>query len=132
MLTIRREQMDVLAHHSVAAQLTRHARSVAPQVCAQTSAAHLNAIIQYCMSRCEHYGMTRDFDVLRYLNLMLVFGVTFDRDQPWAAGPLAFRNPQGRMELLMDHALSLIPGSGDNPGSSSDSDGSGVDGSLEV
>jgi len=116
MLTIRREQMSVLARYSVEAQLTQHARTVAPELCAQISSGHLNAVVQYCMRRCDSYGITREFDILRYLNLMLVFGVTFDRDQPWAAGPLAFHNPQGRMEILMDSALRLIPGSGDTEG----------------
>ena len=49
------------------------------------------------------------YDILRYLNLMLVFGFTFDQDQPWASAALKFPNPKARMEILMDHALRQIP-----------------------
>lgn len=106
MLLIRSEQMAVLMHHSMRNRLFMHARDVAPQLCAQMSAGELHDVVDYCLGRCRHYRITRDYDVLRYLNLMLVFGFTFDADQPWAAKALAFPNPQGRVDLLMDHALS--------------------------
>ena len=113
MLRIRREQMQILARENLTATLLEHARRAAPEVCAQTSQEHLNAIVAYCIRRCGHYEISRDYDILRYLNLMLVFGVTFDRDQTWAAEPLAFSNPEARMELLMDQALRQIPDSGE-------------------
>jgi len=40
---------------------------------------------------------------------MLVFGFTFDQDQPWASAALKVPNPKARMEILMDHALRQIP-----------------------
>jgi hypothetical protein len=109
MLLIRADQMRVLARRSLVNRLFLHARDVAPDVCAGMSAEHLRSVVDYCLDRCEHYGITRDYDVLRYLNLMIVFGFTFDKEEPWAAAPLAFRNPSGRMELLMDHALMQNP-----------------------
>src|SRR5262245_48493989 len=111
--------MQILAREHLTATLLGHARRAAPEVCAQTSLEHLDAVVTYCIHRCGYYGINREYDILRYLNLMLVFGVTFDRDQPWAAGPLAFWNPDSRMELLMDQALRQIPNSsetGANPG----------------
>jgi hypothetical protein len=109
MLSIRADQMRVLARHSLVNRLFQHARDVAPDVCAEMSAGHLRSVVDYCLERCDHYAITRDYDVLRYLNLMLVFGFTFDKEEPWAAAPLAFRNPSGRMDLLMDHALMQNP-----------------------
>jgi hypothetical protein len=111
MLQIRDDQMRLLARHSLVKSLISHAHNAAPEVCAALSTDHLRSIAEYCVRRCEHYGITREYDVLRYLNLMLVFGVTFDKDEPWAAGPLAFRNPAGRMDLLMDYALMQHPAS---------------------
>ena len=105
MLLIRAEQMSILARDSLVNQLIAHARDAAPEVCADMSAGHLRSVVDYCLEQCAHYGIARDYDILRYLNLMLVFGFTFDKDEPWAAAPLAFRNPAGRMELLMDRAL---------------------------
>jgi hypothetical protein len=108
-MRIGKEQLHILGRHVVMNQLMDHARKVAPGVCEKMSVDHLESVAHHCMKRCEHYGITRDYDILRYLNLMLVFGVTFDREQPWAEAPLSFRNPAARMELLMDHALLQIP-----------------------
>jgi hypothetical protein len=105
MLIIRPQQMALLTQQSMRNRLFRHANQSAPQLCAQMSAEELHAVIDYCLARCRHYGITGVYDVLRYMNLMLVFGFTFDVDQPWAAQPLAYPNPRGRMDLLMDHAL---------------------------
>jgi hypothetical protein len=109
MLVIRNPQLRVLARRSLVNSLILHAREVAPEVCAKMSTEQLRSMVDRCLERCEHYGITREFDIFRYLNLMLVFGLDFDKDQPWAAPPLAFRNPAGRMDLLMDHALRQVP-----------------------
>lgn len=105
MLLIRADQIRILARQSLNYRLLQHAREAAPGICAEMSADHLRSVVDYCLERCDHYGLTNDYDVFRYLNLMLIFGSTFDQDQPWAAAPLSFRNPNGRMDLLMDHAL---------------------------
>ena len=73
------------------------------------STEHLRSMVDHCLERCEHYGITREYDILRYMNLMLVFGRDFDKNEPWAAAPLAFHNPAGRMDLLMDNAVRQIP-----------------------
>jgi hypothetical protein len=114
MLVIREEQRRILNREALANGLCAHARKVAPEVCAGITSGHLRSIVQYCLNRCKLYGLTRHYDIYRYLNLMLVFGFTFDQDQPWATRPLSFRNPAGRMDLLMDFALMQIrPSHGD-------------------
>jgi hypothetical protein len=112
MLVIRAEQMKVLVQKATTNRLFRHAQEVAPALCAQMSAEQLGAVVDHCLSRCRHYGITRDYDVLCYLNLMLVFGFTFDVMQPWATQPLAYPNPRGRMGILMDSALRQRPNEG--------------------
>jgi hypothetical protein len=97
--------MHILARASLGELLISHARSVAPAVCAGIDAGDLQRIVDYCLERCGHFGITREFDILRYLNLMLVFGVTFDSDEPWAAAALGYENVHARMEVLMDAAL---------------------------
>jgi hypothetical protein len=105
MLVIRDEQMRILARHSSVSSLLHHLRDVAPDGCAEMSPEQMRSIADYCLERCEHHGIKREYDILRYLNLMLVFGFNFDTEQAWAAAPLALANPSGRMELLMDYAL---------------------------
>jgi hypothetical protein len=100
--------MRALARSLLVSQMQAHARVVAPAICADTDEGHLLSVIEYCLDRCDHYRISREYDVLRYLNLVLVFGLTFDRDALWASGPLSYSNPVARMDLLMDHALRSI------------------------
>lgn len=105
MLHIRAEQLHFLARESLAERLAAHAHRCAPEVCTSITPSQLREVAQHCISRCDHHGLIRDYDSLRFLNLMLVFGVSFDQELPWAAQALAYHNPAARMELLMDRAL---------------------------
>ena len=102
---IRSEQMAILRRENLRSRLYSHAREAAPKVCAQMTAEHVRAVVDHCLNRCRHYGITRSYDMMRYLNLMFVFGFAFDAELPWAANALAFPNPDGRVDLLMDRAL---------------------------
>lgn len=108
MLVIRSEQRRILANRLLVDRLSSHAQQVAPEVCSSITEDHLRQVVSYCLARSAYYQLDREYDIYRYLNLMLVFGFTFDKDEPWAAGPLAFRNPAGRMDLLMDAAYQRI------------------------
>src|SRR5690349_890563 len=112
MLTIRHAQMAVLAaagDEGTEERALTHLRNCIPQVCAKLSEAELLEVIRWARRRSRQYGLEREFDFFRYLNLMFMFGFGFDTDPqfPWAARALGSKDLGGsaRMDLLMDHAM---------------------------
>ena len=111
MLTIREEQLEVLGRQSAAGmeeRALRHLRGCIPDVCAGLAEDKLRGIIRWGHRRSVSYGIKREFDFFRYLNLMFVFGFEFDVDPryPWAAHTLAQnKTSRAKMDLLMDHAM---------------------------
>lgn len=114
MLTIRRAQIDALARPFTSGRVDRalkHLRNCIPQVCATRSEDDLRAIITWAEQRVERYGIDREVDFFRYLNLMFMFGFEFDTDRryPWAADVLASnKRSRAKVDLLMDHAMLFL------------------------
>ena len=114
MLTIRPAQMEVLARVLDAGTEDRalaHLRNCIPEVCATLSETELREIVHWGRKRSRRYGIEREYDFFRYLNLMFMFGFEFDTDPqyPWAARTLNANSmrPVAKIDLLMDHALLL-------------------------
>lgn len=111
MLTIRAEQMEVLGRQSAAGmedRALRHLTGCIPEVCAGLPDDQLRGIIQWGRRRSMSYGIDRELDFFRYLNLMFMFGYEFDLDPryPWAARTLErIMTSRAKMDLLMDHAM---------------------------
>jgi hypothetical protein len=111
MLTIRANQMTILAA-SCEAQLEdrarAHLKSCIPDSCALLGDNELRDIIRRGRRRSRSYGIEREYDFFRYLNLMFMFGLQFDNDEryPWAKRSLTGKGrPSARMDLLIDHAM---------------------------
>jgi hypothetical protein len=112
MLTIRNEQLAVLgkggAEH-FRRQAVEYLRKVAPAVCAAMSEQHILESVDHAIAMCKLHGFAREVDVLRYLNLMYVFGFCFDRNPefPWASRILNDRSksPRARLDWLCSRAL---------------------------
>ncbi len=109
MLTIRKSQIWALGKPAESAFCTRavdHLHSVVPEICALMSHEQLLDSVVFALARCRSIGTDREVDVLRYLNLMYVFGFKFERLQ-WASVILAERSMQPRaiLEWLNSHAL---------------------------
>lgn len=112
MLTIRNEQVAVLgkAHEErFRRQAAEYLRKVVPEVCSAMTGQHVLESVNHAVAMCKFHGFAREVDVLRYLNLMYVFGFGFDRDPeiPWAARILNDRSksPRARLDWLCSHAL---------------------------
>ena len=62
-------------------------------------------LVRYGIDRSRSHGIDLECDVLRYLDLMCVFGVDFDRDPayPWAARVL--EDPQTAGSTLRTNTL---------------------------
>jgi hypothetical protein len=112
MLVIRNEQMALLGMAGKQ-QFRQHAanylRNTVPTVCASMTEQHILQSVDYAMAMCQFHGFAREVDVLQYLNLMYVFGFSFDRNPklPWVPRILNDRSkgPQARLEWLCSHAL---------------------------
>lgn len=111
MFSITAHQMKVLASSSEVQtedRALRHLRNCIPEVCAALSEAELRDIIRWGRKRSQQYGIEREYDFFRYLNLMFMFGFEFDKrpQYPWAIRTLTAKgHPTARIDLLMDHAM---------------------------
>ena len=111
MFLIRADQMSALAVPGEVRTENRalcHLRNCIPDVCAALSESELREIVLWGRRRSRGYGIEREFDFFRYLNLMFMFGFEFDTapKYPWASQALnAKAEPTARIDLLMDHAM---------------------------
>jgi hypothetical protein len=111
MFTLRADQMVALAAFCEGQSEERalsHLRNCIPEVCDALNEAELREIVLWGRGRARRYGIEKEFDFFRYLNLMFMFGFEFDTSPsyPWASRTLnAKGHPGARMDLLMDHAM---------------------------
>ena len=106
-----------MAHQaSMESRAWEHLQRCIPSVCQAMPEEDLRRAIRWGLRRARNYGFSADFDQLRYLNLMFVFGFEFDVNPlyPWAGKTLANRDlvPRARMDLLMDRAMLFASKSG--------------------
>ena len=74
----------------------------------RVSESELREIVLWGRRRSRGYGIEREFDFFRYLNVMFMFGFEFDTAPryPWASRALNAKvQPSARVDLLMDHAM---------------------------
>ena len=93
MLTIRAAQFAALTQSFEAhteARALRHLRASIPDVCAGQSDEALRETVRRALQRARRHGFEAEYDLFRYLNVMLMFGPDFDVDPalPWAAATL--------------------------------------------
>lgn len=85
-----------------------HLKNCIPDSCALLSDSELMDIIRWGRRRSRQYGIEREYDFFRYLNLMFMFGLRFDTNPkyPWTKKSLTGKGqPSARMDLLMDYAM---------------------------
>lgn len=109
MLTIRAEQMRVLAAPSLARfeeRMVRHVNRHFAEACARMGPDEVRDVVAYGCDRALDHGFATEKDLMRYLNLMFTFGPTFDRhpDHAWAAAILSDAGPD-RMARLYARAV---------------------------
>lgn len=116
--TLRREHLKAFDRYmaeSFEVRATAHLRRCFPEVVGEASDEQMRELVTYGIERSRSYGIDIERDVLRYLDLMCVFGVDFDRDpgQPWAAKVLTDPRNEGstlRTNTLMAAAKDSLAG----------------------
>ena len=93
MLLIRDEQLLALRgvrEKEYERRLAAHLRKYFSETCADLGERGLRDAVRYGIKRAKAYGIQAERDVVKYLNLMFVFGRDFDTDPrfPWAASML--------------------------------------------
>ncbi len=95
-LTIRQAQMDVFSQVEVQKfedWMVSHLKQFFPGECRSLGEAQLRELIQYGIKRAADHEITTERDVCKFIDLMIVFGRDFDRDNKsaWAGQILANR-----------------------------------------
>lgn len=115
MLTIRDPQLRAIARAHERRFLRRaekHLWTTLPDECAELGAERVREIVETALVRARGYGLERDYDILRFLNLMMLFGADFDDDDayPWAREILRDEElePLTRLELIDQRATAEL------------------------
>ena len=117
MFKITAQQMTVLGSSSEIQTEDRalcHLQNCIPEVCANLSEEELRTIIQWGRRRSRQYGIEKEYDFFRYLNLMFMFGFEFDNapQYPWALRISLVEKGSSHgadRHQLMDHAACACP-----------------------
>ena len=115
-LVIRKEQIAVFQDYAAKEfenHMVTHVKQYFPDVCALLGQEKVREAIAYGLNRAETYGMTLEYDVSRYINLMFTFGRDYDMDPtlPWAAKILGDNRLSGpaKMDELYEEAERYLP-----------------------
>ena len=111
MFTIRKEQMKVLSKveaTTVESRQLSHIREAYPKRIETLGEHEVREIIRNAARRAAKYGFKGKPDVLKYIEVMVLFGRDFDADPqlPWAAQILHKRKkPAAKLSALYDEAI---------------------------
>lgn len=111
MLTIRKEQMEVLSKVEACSCEDRrleHIRTTFPNQFANFGEQKTREMIRYGVKRAANYGFKDDPGVLNYVEVMVLFGRDFDKDKqlPWAAQILGkHKKPAVKIAALHEEAI---------------------------
>ena len=111
MLTIRKEQMEVLSRAQEEGFIND--LCIMRRVNFQNKRVNCRikmyaTISQQAIEKSKHYGITEKADVCRYLNFMFIYGFDFDEEEQWAKDIL--NNPHtklGETKMLELHEAAL-------------------------
>jgi hypothetical protein len=90
-----------------------HLRTFFPERCAELGEDGVRGAVAYALARAAQYDITSERDVCKFLNLMFVYGFSFDVDPelPWAAAILndaQLNRSSVKMYLLMKAAAGTL------------------------
>lgn len=93
MLKMRQPQMDALADYTFTKfvnEMMKHLRAAFPDQAGEMPEPALRDLILNGVASCESYGIHREYDVERYLELLFVMGPNFDAtpETSWAGALL--------------------------------------------
>lgn len=104
MLVIRDEQMQILNDHMLAGfekRLLGYLTGRFPDVCPPENEESVRESIQKGIDRARSYGITTEYDIARYIELMYVLSEDFDTSPgtPWATAILEDPNLGGHVKM---------------------------------
>jgi hypothetical protein len=111
MFTIRKEQMAVLSKveaRTVGDRRLDHIRKIYPKEFVALGEGKIRELIQQGIKRVTKYGFKGDPDVLKFTEVMVLFGREFDTNPqlPWAAQILRKRKkPAMKINALHEEAI---------------------------
>ena len=109
MFKMRREQMDAFREEALREfedWVAGHVERCLPERWAALGEGGVREVIRLGVERAAEYGIVAERDVCKFVDLMLVFGVDFDRERGWAREILAVKgDPFARMRRLHARAL---------------------------
>jgi hypothetical protein len=116
MFVIRNAIIDALdraAYDDFVARMRVHLQKYFPEQCAALGETKTGQLIEFGVKRAREYGFEAERDVCKYIDLMCVFGHSFDRSErlPWARQILESRfppDPGERMRHLHTTALDAL------------------------
>jgi len=110
-MQIRKAQMQALSEYMLDRfedRMVAHLRSRFPEQTQKMQEPDLRAFIRDGIDRARTYGVTKEFDVRRYLECMVTFGAEFDTEPQtsWAGDILRSEGltGTGKMDWIDDHA----------------------------
>ncbi len=111
MLIIRNAQMEALSQamkESFESRAVAHLKRALPEETAELGESEVRQSVRLAVLKAGRHGLTDEYNILRFLNLMYVLGFHFDDDPgiPWARKILADTALQAgtRMDLLTERA----------------------------
>jgi len=87
MLLIREEQLLAFSREQeerFVRELCQYARNEFPAETSELADGDHDAISRQAISNARGYGIAERADIYRFLNFMLIYGLEFDDDLPWA------------------------------------------------
>lgn len=106
-MIIRKEQTEVFsgaASTSFEDRVFTHVTRCFPAKCADWGDSGVRETIRYGRERASHYGAGGEREIVKYIDLVFVFGNDFDRDQSWATSVLngRWKDATVRLERLFE------------------------------
>lgn len=116
MLAIRKEQFDAFEKQEVKKfedPTYLHLNELYPDQCQHLGETKLRRTIQYGIKRAAAYGIQREDDVRKYVEVMVLLGPDFDKDPkfPWASSVLndeKLKDPKAKATRLYETARKRI------------------------
>lgn len=112
MLTIRKEQMEVLSNYVLEEFENRqvaHLQNIFPAQTGDMTPEDLKSLIRQGIDKAETYDITDELEVESYLECMVQYGLNFDTDQQtsWAGEILRDENlsESDKMELIDEQRM---------------------------
>jgi hypothetical protein len=96
MLIVRDEQLELLAKAETKTfedRMVQHLTRFFPDACSQDSEIDIREAIRRGISNAAAYGITREVDVARYIDLGVVLGADFHLGRPHLWVPDILRHP---------------------------------------